>query len=374
MRLTGVQVKLLQDALLDAYDRDTLRQMLRICLDLDYDSLVSDGAFANQVYELIQWAERHSRTSDLIECAQAGNPTNAQLKAIYPGLLQTSTAVTPGAPLRQAPRVRRTGFNGALLLGALALLLAASALFFGDTLRARLGLGAPPAPSRTEDVTAMPEAVPPATSASAAMQTASPAVTPLPTPTSTATQPPPTATANPTSLPTSAPVAQPTATPVPLVPLAPDPTPTPSARCSLEGIFAGVWPTYQDRLGCNVGDAINTDVTYQEFQFGLMVWVKTTDHIYVLRQSGSWTQHANPWNPTTPVYSCAEAATAGNPQMGFGKLWCDMPAIRSDLGSSTSPEIPAASQPFQYFEGGVVFNLSDQSTLVLLNDGAWFAH
>lgn len=217
----------------------------------------------------------------------------------------------------------------------------------------------------------------PQASAQVISLSAAPTATQVPTPTSTQVPTPtPTSTpaesaSTPTDVPSDTPAVRATAAPA-------VPTNTRGTvildLCPVRGVFADTWRTYKDRLGCDLGDAITTDVTYQQFENGLMAWIKETDKIYVLPNQGAWTQHDNLWSPQDPLISCAEAQAQGKPQMGFGKLWCESGSIKSGLGSATSAELPSRYLPFQYFEGGKIFEISEHYTIVLLDDSSWYGH
>jgi hypothetical protein len=106
----------------------------------------------------------------------------------------------------------------------------------------------------------------------------------------------------------------------------------------------------------------------------MMAWLKATDTIYVLAGGSPWTQHKSVWNPSQPVFSCPPAEALGDPRMGFGKLWCDIPSVRTTLGNPTSAELPQPGVQMQYFEGGLIFAISGEHTIVLLNNGSWIQH
>lgn len=78
-KLTGDKYGEFKQALLDAYSRDELREMVRIQLGRDFDIMVSDTTFEVQVAMLMRWFERRGLISDLIRGAMRGNPTNPML-------------------------------------------------------------------------------------------------------------------------------------------------------------------------------------------------------------------------------------------------------------------------------------------------------
>ena len=79
MSLSGSQVKLLQDALISAFDEQSLTQMVRVCLDQSLAAVAGGSNLSEIVFNLIIWAERFGRTNDLITGAATQNPCNPQL-------------------------------------------------------------------------------------------------------------------------------------------------------------------------------------------------------------------------------------------------------------------------------------------------------
>lgn len=69
MSLTGSQLHHLAEAIRRGYTRDELHRLVRICLDEDFDALVADKAYATQVFELVEWANRRGRALGLLRCA-----------------------------------------------------------------------------------------------------------------------------------------------------------------------------------------------------------------------------------------------------------------------------------------------------------------
>jgi hypothetical protein len=80
MPLRGAQILQFQEALLGAYDGPALAQMVRIRLDEDLPAIAGGTNLREVVFNLILWAERTSRTEELVVGASASNPQNAQLK------------------------------------------------------------------------------------------------------------------------------------------------------------------------------------------------------------------------------------------------------------------------------------------------------
>ena len=85
MALTGQQIKLIRQALLDGFPtKDDLEMMLRIQMDVALDAVAGADNQTLCVFKLITWAERTGNVRALINAAYAeipGNPTVKQLAA-----------------------------------------------------------------------------------------------------------------------------------------------------------------------------------------------------------------------------------------------------------------------------------------------------
>lgn len=79
--LNAHQFQQLWNALLDAYDKNSLARMLKFRLDIRLDHIVSEDSFQDLVFELIGVAEMEGWTADLISAAGESNPRNAALLA-----------------------------------------------------------------------------------------------------------------------------------------------------------------------------------------------------------------------------------------------------------------------------------------------------
>src|SRR5262249_83348 len=79
--MTGRQIEALRNALCDAFDQDSLDQMLRLRLDKRRQQIVSSGDLSTVVFKLIEVATREGWETDLIRAAQEHNPGNPTLRA-----------------------------------------------------------------------------------------------------------------------------------------------------------------------------------------------------------------------------------------------------------------------------------------------------
>ncbi|MFN8467932.1 MAG: SRPBCC domain-containing protein [Caldilineaceae bacterium] len=92
--LTGPQLGLIVDTIKAAYTRIELREILRVCMNMDFDAVVSDSDFVHQISQLVEWANRHGRVEELVDCAVQGNSTNWDLQVLYRELFHS----VPAAP------------------------------------------------------------------------------------------------------------------------------------------------------------------------------------------------------------------------------------------------------------------------------------
>jgi hypothetical protein len=84
MPLTGSQIGRIQNALLAAFDRNELRRVLRVCLEVSLDAVTSDKlSYRALVFELVEWADRAGRVLELLNCAHEDVPDNAILATVY---------------------------------------------------------------------------------------------------------------------------------------------------------------------------------------------------------------------------------------------------------------------------------------------------
>lgn len=80
-KLNGAQFQQLQGALLSAFDKGSLTQMMMFELDVNLSTITSNGPFATVVYELITWAQQTGNLDRLLDGALRVNPGNPDLRA-----------------------------------------------------------------------------------------------------------------------------------------------------------------------------------------------------------------------------------------------------------------------------------------------------
>lgn len=120
--LTGDHIQRLQDALLDAYDFDGLRRMVRIQLDEDLERIVPvpGRTLTDIVYDLIRHYAAESGIHRLLAAARAGNPGNQRLAKIvgeFAGL-DFEPLPQPQEETRPVPRPGRSLLVAAVALAA----------------------------------------------------------------------------------------------------------------------------------------------------------------------------------------------------------------------------------------------------------------
>jgi hypothetical protein len=86
---------------------------------------------------------------------------------------------------------------------------------------------------------------------------------------------------------------------------------------------------------------------YQPFEHGLMVWIGSRDHVYVLYDATSTSPLAERWETYADQFNEGDAETdpaitppegKWQPKRGFGLVWRTQPGVRAALGWALSPE------------------------------------
>jgi serine/threonine protein kinase len=313
---------------------------------------------------------------------QRGAEMAAALQAAMAGRPQPGVTPPPQRPPREAPGRKRSPvvWIMAALAAVLVLTIGALALLLDG------GRPTPePTPRETAGTqvitwqTATPGVVEVELTSAPSTLAATPAVSPA-QPTPPPPQPPP-----PDVPPTVTPV-QPTATPLPptdtaIPPTSKPPTPTDTPRpptpttpppCAIQaqGLFAGLWQTYRDRLGCPLyAQPRAIQDAEQAFENGHMFWREDNDRAYVVYErggrSGTFQDFTNMWSEGDPDYSCPASPPPGRvqPRRGFGAVWCSLGAATAPIGWGLGEEAgfwPGNGDPLvQDFERGMILRDSD---------------
>ena len=104
MKLSGQQIGQIQAALLEAYNKDTLRMLVRIELNAELDEIAGGDNLRVVTFNLVSWAEQTGRELALIQGAyrqNQGNPKLQQLVQDAQGWFP-APAAPPAAPAAPA--------------------------------------------------------------------------------------------------------------------------------------------------------------------------------------------------------------------------------------------------------------------------------
>lgn len=81
--MKGVVMQEVRDALVGAFNQDSLTEMLRFRLDRDLFSVVPPGALNTVAFNLLRLAEQEGFEYELIEAAYQYRPKNARIREVY---------------------------------------------------------------------------------------------------------------------------------------------------------------------------------------------------------------------------------------------------------------------------------------------------
>jgi hypothetical protein len=110
MALASQEFRALQEALVDAFDFNHLKIMLKFGPGWNLDEIAAPGPLTSVVFNVIAYAEAHGAVPDLVRAALAANPENQKLKAFeanHPHLAREEAAAE-GAIVEQ-PRYEFSG-------------------------------------------------------------------------------------------------------------------------------------------------------------------------------------------------------------------------------------------------------------------------
>src|SRR5262245_32795291 len=98
--MAGITLEEILDAILDAFDEDELRILLRVEMNVRMDNILKPGAFRMRVFNLIEWSEREGRTTELVQVTSRARPRVAAMQQIGKkyGLSIPCYVETGGAP------------------------------------------------------------------------------------------------------------------------------------------------------------------------------------------------------------------------------------------------------------------------------------
>ncbi len=80
--MKGIQMKEIRDAMSAAYNKSSLRQMLRFNLDRELDDIVTDGPLNTMLFDLLALAEQEGWEAELVRESQRFVPGNQELAKV----------------------------------------------------------------------------------------------------------------------------------------------------------------------------------------------------------------------------------------------------------------------------------------------------
>lgn len=81
--MPGVEFGEFQKALVDAFGKSDLEQMVRVRLNEKLDTIVEPGSVKNVTFQLLTWAEQHGFEADLARAAYLERPRNERVRRVY---------------------------------------------------------------------------------------------------------------------------------------------------------------------------------------------------------------------------------------------------------------------------------------------------
>lgn len=98
-RLSGQQVAALSDALVQSFSYAELSQLVRINLEENLEAIAGSGKLAEDIFALVEWAQRHDRLHDLLTAAQEKRPTDTTFATLAVALGAEPIPPTPKGDL-----------------------------------------------------------------------------------------------------------------------------------------------------------------------------------------------------------------------------------------------------------------------------------
>jgi len=98
--LTPTEVGQFQEALVGAFNRSELAQLVYLRLEVPLNDIVADGPHRQVIFDLITWANSQGKAEALLRAAREENPGNVLLRQF-----DEAISVRPAPPQPTAPRV-----------------------------------------------------------------------------------------------------------------------------------------------------------------------------------------------------------------------------------------------------------------------------
>ncbi len=343
----------------------------------------------------IKSADRFQTVKDF-QVALTGQSTATPSPSPSPGIAPPAPPPQP-VPIPSQPVWRQYGPLAGIGLVLLVGCVAAIAFILGGSLTTSPTVVVTSTTKPTQRVAVQISTEVPPTAPSTSGKSVSSTSTPLPATTWTPTPTPPPAatwTLTPppavTWTPTSTPPPAATWTPTP-APSTPTPTPVPTYNGPRPpGRFGDIWDSVGGATGSLgiPGDIFfERNYSHQYFSSGLMFWWSNPagpDYIWGVSNGGNassgtgWSRYVDTWSNSEPVLppACPDAKEPNGPKHGFGKVWCENPAVKNTLGAAIQPEFGSGDvyekAILQYFSKGVIFYIpANQKIWVLMDNGSW---
>jgi len=96
--LTPAEVGKFQEALLSAFNRSELEQLVYLRLEVDLNDIVADGPHRQVVFDLIKWANGQGKAETLLRAAREENSGNVLLRQFDDAISVRSVPPQPTAP------------------------------------------------------------------------------------------------------------------------------------------------------------------------------------------------------------------------------------------------------------------------------------
>lgn len=148
----------------------------------------------------------------------------------------------------------------------------------------------------------------------------------------------------------------------------------PPCRIALQDSFRRLSNVDWSVLGCPTTPASSGIWMAKEgFQAGQMFWRDDNEEIYARHAAGHWERFVNQWYEGQPEFSCPALGSTSPPvpKRGFGKIWCENPVTRDQLGWALNEESGFYGTVQDFETGGHIIQTDTGRTYVFYPTGAW---
>ena len=111
-------------------------------------------------------------------------------------------------------------------------------------------------------------------------------------------------------------------------------------------------------------------MAHEDCQNGRMCWRQDNDKIYVLYNTRTWARYNDIWQEGQPEFTCGGPDSPPTPKRGFGKIWCENPAVKNGLGNATTGEW-GDNGLVQDFAGGTIMQVSGRTYALYTDSNSW---